>query len=101
MTTTSTGVRDRTTTGGVGTDASRPDGVPLSLGCVFRSREQFVRNGIGLLLEPGLKGVKALVEVPPQRSGVPHRCDKYTGDEREHGQAEAQRDEPRHVVLDT
>ena len=27
MTTTSTGVRDRTTTGGVGTDASRPDGV--------------------------------------------------------------------------
>jgi hypothetical protein len=67
--------------------------------CVFRSREQFVRNSIGLLLEPGLGGIKALVKVPPQRSGVPHRCNEYRGDEREQGQEEAQGDEPGHVAL--
>ena len=57
---------------------------------IFRSRDEFVRNSIGLLLELGLNGIKALVQVPPQRSGVPHRCHEYTADDREQGQAEQQ-----------
>jgi hypothetical protein len=53
------------------------------LGCVFRSREEFIRKSIGLPLEPDLNSIEAFVEVPPQRSGVPHRGDEYSADERE------------------
>ena len=72
---------------------------PTSLRRVFRSSEEFVRNRIGLLLKPGLSGIKALVKIPPQRSGVPHRSDEHRGDEREQGKAEAQGDEPGHVAF--
>lgn len=51
--------------------------------CVFRSREQLVRQSIGLLFEPGFNGIEALVEVSPQRAGVPDTGDEYAADERE------------------
>jgi hypothetical protein len=44
-------------------------GRSLLLG-IFRARKELVGKRVGLLLEPCLNVIKALVEVPPQRSGV-------------------------------
>ena len=69
------------------------------LGSLWSSRKKFVGDRIGLPFEPGLSRIEALVQVPPQRPGVPDSCHEHAGDDRNQSKAEAKRDEPRHLAL--
>ena len=69
------------------------------LGSLWSSRKKFVGERIGLPFEPGLSRIAALVQVPPQRPGVPDSCHEHAGDDRNQSKAEAERDEPRHLPL--
>ena len=50
------------------------------LGSLWSSRKKFVGDCIGLPFEPGLSRIEALVQVPPQRPGVPDSCHEHAGD---------------------